>query len=111
VEKYGALVAGVSCGFGYLGTRFIPTIPYFDVKQHEALEGLWWSFGIMVVVLILFGYVETCAVAGWIGKKTSRLGIEVHVRWYCGCCCCGSFGGTYPCHQWGASLSFPCDLC
>jgi vacuolar iron transporter family protein len=66
----------VSFGFGNLGTGFIPIIPYFDVKQHEALEGLWWSFGIMAMVLILFGYLKTCAVTGWTGKGNIKAGLR-----------------------------------
>ena len=76
VEKYEALIAGVSCGIGYLAGGFIPIIPYFAVKQHEVLEALYWSIGIMAVVLVLFGYIKTCAVAGWGGKANIKAGLR-----------------------------------
>jgi VIT1/CCC1 family predicted Fe2+/Mn2+ transporter len=76
VEKYEALIAGVSCGFGYLAGGFVPIIPYFAVQQHQVLDGLYWSIGIMAVVLVVFGYVKTCAVAGWGGKANVKAGLR-----------------------------------
>jgi VIT1/CCC1 family predicted Fe2+/Mn2+ transporter len=76
VERYEAIIAGVSCGLGYLVGGFIPIIPYFAVGQHEVLEGLYWSIGIMGVVLVLFGYVKTCAVRGWGGKENVKAGLR-----------------------------------
>jgi VIT1/CCC1 family predicted Fe2+/Mn2+ transporter len=76
MKKYEALIAGVSYGVGYLVGGFIPIIPYFTVEQHQVLEGLYWSTGIMAVVLVLFGYVKTCAVAGWSGKENVKAGLR-----------------------------------
>jgi VIT1/CCC1 family predicted Fe2+/Mn2+ transporter len=74
VEKYEAIITGVSCGLGYLAGGFFPIIPYFAVGQHQVLEGLYWSIGIMVVVLLLFGYVRSSAAGGWRNVRDSLKG-------------------------------------
>jgi hypothetical protein len=40
------------------------------------LDGLYWSIGIMAVVLVVFGYVKTCAVGGWGGKTNIKAGLR-----------------------------------
>lgn len=76
-----ATTCALTIAFGYFVGGFIPLLPYMFVPQSHVLLGLYWSIGIMIVALFIFGYVKTCFVAGWrgwraIGKGT-RGGAEM----------------------------------
>jgi VIT1/CCC1 family predicted Fe2+/Mn2+ transporter len=60
-------ISALTLAVAYFSGGFIPLIPYFAVAKDGVLKGLWWSIGIMGVVLLVFGYVKTCVVRGWHG--------------------------------------------
>lgn len=62
-------LSAFTLGFSYFIGGFIPLIPYFVVARDSVLAGLWWSIGLMAVVLLLFGYVKTGVVRGWSGRE------------------------------------------
>lgn len=66
--KNRAYVSALTLALGYFGGGFIPLIPYFCVSKTEVLVALWWSIGVMVVTLFVFGYVKTCISCGWRGR-------------------------------------------
>ncbi|OAG43758.1 hypothetical protein AYO21_01985 [Fonsecaea monophora] len=62
-------LSALTLGISYFTGGFIPLIPYFIVARENVLAGLWWSIGLMAVVLLIFGYVKTGVVRGWTGKE------------------------------------------
>lgn len=44
-------------------------IPYFLVARDDVWAGLFWSIGVMAVVLLIFGYVKTGVIRGWTGRE------------------------------------------
>lgn len=62
-------LSALTLGISYFIGGFIPLIPYFIVARDNVLAGLWWSIGLMGVVLLIFGYVKTGAVRGWRGRE------------------------------------------
>jgi vacuolar iron transporter family protein len=68
-------ISALTLGLAYFVGGFIPLIPYLIVARDEVLLGLWWSIGVMVVVLLVFGYVKTCVVRGWQGRENRIAGI------------------------------------
>ncbi|KAL2755885.1 hypothetical protein ACRALDRAFT_1082048 [Sodiomyces alcalophilus JCM 7366] len=63
-------VSAFTIATGYLLGGLIPLTPYFFVPSTPdgVAEGLRDSIVVMVFALFLFGYVRTCAVAGWHGR-------------------------------------------
>jgi len=53
----------------------IPLLPYIIFKDSVRF-GLYCSIGVMVVVLILFGYCKTCVVRGWRGTENIKAGLQ-----------------------------------
>ena len=68
-------VSAFTLAVAYFVGGFIPLTPYLIVPRNEVLLGLWWSIGIMVVVLLVFGYVKTCVIRGWRGRKNRIAGV------------------------------------
>jgi len=62
-------LSAVTLGISYFIGGFLPLIPYFVVPRDNVLAGLWWSIGLMGVVLLMFGYVKTAVVRGWTGRE------------------------------------------
>ena len=54
--------------------------PYLAVPHDEVLRGLWWSIGVMAVVLCIFGYTKTCFVRGWCGRSNILAGFKGAVQ-------------------------------
>ncbi|KAJ5255755.1 hypothetical protein N7497_006759 [Penicillium chrysogenum] len=69
-----AIVCALTIALGYFIGGFIPLIPYFFVGPHEAFIALRWSIATMVIALFIFGYVKTCFVSGWRGRRNIRKG-------------------------------------
>lgn len=69
-------ISALTLGVAYFSGGFIPLIPYFAVAKNEVLKGLWWSIGIMIIVLLVFGYTKTCVVRGWRGKDNLIAGLK-----------------------------------
>ena len=61
-------ISALTLAVAYFSGGFIPLIPYFAVAKNEVLTGLWWSIGVMAIVLLIFGYVKTGIVRGWRGQ-------------------------------------------
>ena len=61
-------LSALTLGISYFVGGFIPLIPYFIVDRNNVLAGLWWSIGLMAIVLLLFGYAKTGVVRGWTGR-------------------------------------------
>lgn len=70
-----AIVCAFTIAMGYFIGGFIPLIPYFFVGPHEAFIALRWSIATMVIALFIFGYVKTCFVSGWRGRRNIRKGV------------------------------------
>lgn len=62
-------LSAITLGLAYFVGGFIPLIPYFLVPRDQVLAGLWWSIGLMGVILLVFGYVKTGVIRGWSGKE------------------------------------------
>lgn len=45
------------------------------VGEDEVMKGLFWSIGVMLVALFLFGYSKTCFVCGWRGRRNALKGL------------------------------------
>jgi len=71
-----AYISAMTLAAAYFSGGFIPLIPYFAVATNEVLTGLFWSIGIMAVVLVIFGYVKTGIVRGWRGKDNVIAGVK-----------------------------------
>ncbi|KAG5208289.1 Calcium transporter [Trichophyton interdigitale] len=69
-----AWISAITLALGYFIGGFIPLIPYFMVDQ--VLVALYYSIGIMIFTLLVFGYVKTCVVRGWTGKENIVAGIK-----------------------------------
>lgn len=65
-------LSAITLGISYFVGGFLPMIPYFLVPRDDVLAGLWWSIGLMGVVLLVFGYVKTGVVRGWTGRDNYR---------------------------------------
>lgn len=78
-----AITCALTIALGYFIGGFIPLLPYIFVGQNEVSLGLYWSIGIMIVALFVFGYVKTCFVTevkGWRRTlKCVRGGLEMVV--------------------------------
>ncbi|OQE46423.1 hypothetical protein PENCOP_c001G04590 [Penicillium coprophilum] len=70
-----AIICALTIALGYFIGGFIPLIPYFFVGPHEAFVALRWSIATMVIALFIFGYVKTCFVSGWRGRRNVRKGL------------------------------------
>lgn len=64
-----AIICAITIALGYLIGGLVPLIPYFFVPREDVLLALYWSFGVMLSCLFVFGYSKTCFVAGWKGKE------------------------------------------
>ena len=64
-----AITCAITIALGYFIGGFIPLLPYFFVGQNQVFRGLYWSIGIMIIALFIFGYVKTCFVNGWRGWR------------------------------------------
>lgn len=69
-----AYKTAITLALSYFLGGLIPLIPYFIVARDQVLTALWWSIGIMGITLLTFGYVKTCIVVGWAGKKNILAG-------------------------------------
>ncbi|EXJ58615.1 hypothetical protein A1O7_06042 [Cladophialophora yegresii CBS 114405] len=65
-------LSALTLALSYFVGGFIPLIPYFVVARDDVLAGLWWSIGLMALVLLIFGYVKTGVVRGWTGRDNYR---------------------------------------
>jgi vacuolar iron transporter family protein len=65
-------LSALTLGASYFVGGFLPLIPYFLVARDDVLAGLWWSIGLMALVLVVFGYVKTGVIRGWAGKENCR---------------------------------------
>ena len=73
----------VSCftlGLAYFLGGFVALAPYLAVPPNKVLTGLWWSIGVMAVVLCIFGYSKTCLVRGWSGRSNVLAGFRGAVQ-------------------------------
>jgi vacuolar iron transporter family protein len=68
-ERSRAITCALTIACGYFIGGFIPLLPYIFVPNDKVLLGLWWSIGIMIVALFVFGYTKTAFVAGWSGWR------------------------------------------
>lgn len=64
-----AYKTAITLALAYFFGGLIPLIPYFIVERHQVNLALWWSIGVMAITLLVFGYVKTCVVVGWKGRK------------------------------------------
>ena len=71
-----AYKTAITLALSYFLGGLIPLIPYFIVPRNQVLTALWWSIGIMGITLLTFGYVKTCIVVGWAGKKNILAGTK-----------------------------------
>lgn len=62
-------LSAITLGLAYFIGGFIPLIPYFLVPRDAVVVGLWWSIGLMGIILLVFGYVKTGVIRGWSGKE------------------------------------------
>ncbi|KAI9739121.1 MAG: hypothetical protein M1834_007334 [Cirrosporium novae-zelandiae] len=67
--KSHAITCALTIALSYFVGGFIPLLPYFFVTPDQVLYALYWSIGVMVVTLFIFGYVKTCSVVGWQGSR------------------------------------------
>lgn len=76
-----AITCALTIAGGYFFGGFIPLIPYMLIDEVD--RALYWSIGSMVIALFIFGYVKTCFVIGWSGRKNiyqgCRGGLEMVV--------------------------------
>lgn len=68
-------ISALTLAISYFIGGFIPLIPYFIVPQDQVSLGLWWSIGVMGIVLLVFGYLKTGIVRGWSGKENLIAGV------------------------------------
>ena len=73
-------ISALTLGVAYFSGGFIPLIPYFAVAKDQVVTGLWWSIGIMAVVLLVFGYVKSAIVRGWRGRENILYGMKGAVQ-------------------------------
>ncbi|KAG9570905.1 putative vacuolar iron transporter Ccc1, partial [Aureobasidium melanogenum] len=70
-----AITCAITIALGYLIGGLVPLIPYFFVPREDVLLALYWSFGVMLSCLFVFGYSKTGFVAGWKGKEKVWQGV------------------------------------
>ena len=73
-------VCAATIGCAYFLGGFLPLLPYFFVGRHKITTALWWSCIVMTVALFSFGYVKTCIVTGWHGRRNALSGIRGGVQ-------------------------------
>ena len=61
--------SALAMGLGYAFGGLLPLIPYFAVPKDQVLTALWWSIGVMVLALLIFGYGKTGVTSGWGGRQ------------------------------------------
>jgi VIT1/CCC1 family predicted Fe2+/Mn2+ transporter len=80
-DGFRAITCALTIAGGYFFGGFIPLVPYMLIDKVD--RALYWSIGIMIVALFLFGYAKTCFVIGWSGwkniSKGARGGVEMVV--------------------------------
>lgn len=69
-------MSALALAVSYFVGGFLPLIPYFLVSKTQVLHGLFWSIGLMVIVLFVFGYAKTCVVRGWRGRHNTLAGLK-----------------------------------
>ncbi|KAB5566868.1 CCC1 protein [Coniochaeta sp. 2T2.1] len=69
-----ALTSATTIALAYFLGGLVPLLPYFCVGAEEVMLGLWISVAVMAVALFGFGYVKTCVVTGWRGRRAVGLG-------------------------------------
>ena len=67
-----AASSALTIGGSYLIGGIIPLIPYFCVKKKNVLLALYWSIGIMVATLFVFGWTKTAITGGWKGRANAK---------------------------------------
>ncbi|ELR03986.1 hypothetical protein VC83_01719 [Pseudogymnoascus destructans] len=70
-----AVTCAITIAACYFAGGFLPLLPYMFVGEDEVMKGLFWSIGVMIVALFLFGYSKTCFVSGWRGKRNVMKGL------------------------------------
>lgn len=78
-EKPGAArpyMSAITLGMSYFLGGFIALVPYFCVSTHDVDVALWWSIGIMAIVMFVFGYIKTCVICGWKGQENILAGLK-----------------------------------
>ncbi|KAB5542986.1 integral membrane protein DUF125 [Coniochaeta sp. 2T2.1] len=70
-----ALTSATTIALAYFLGGLVPLLPYFCVGPEEVMLGLWISVAVMAVALFGFGYVKTCVVTGWEGRRAVRMGL------------------------------------
>jgi VIT1/CCC1 family predicted Fe2+/Mn2+ transporter len=71
---YRAITCAMTIASGYFIGGFVPLVPYMLVDK--AGTALYWFIGIMIIALFVFGYVKTCFVIGWSGRRNSLKGAK-----------------------------------
>jgi vacuolar iron transporter family protein len=69
-----AYKTAITLAVSYFLGGLIPLVPYFVVPKNEVRTALWWSIGVMGITLLTFGYLKTCIVLGWTGKRNVQAG-------------------------------------
>lgn len=70
-----AFTCALTIALGYFFGGFFPLLPYFFVGNDGIMIALCWSIGSMGLALFSFGYVKTCFVQGWTGRRNVIKGI------------------------------------
>ncbi|KAL5350602.1 Protein ccc1 [Pseudogymnoascus australis] len=70
-----AVTCAITIASCYFAGGFLPLLPYMFVGEDEVMKGLFWSIGVMIVALFLFGYSKTCFVSGWRGRRNVLKGL------------------------------------
>jgi VIT1/CCC1 family predicted Fe2+/Mn2+ transporter len=68
-----AFISAFTIASGYFVGGLVPLAPY--PFADSILEGLYISFGVMVLALFIFGYGKTCVLQGWNGRKNVWAGL------------------------------------
>ena len=79
-EKGRPYISCITLGLSYFIAGFLALIPYLVVRRDQVLTALWWSIGVMVVVMFVFGYTKTCVVRGWGTRDDVKAGLEGAVQ-------------------------------
>ena len=69
-------ISSVTIAAGYFFGGLLPLFPYFLVAKDEVSKAFWWSVLVMACALFVFGYVKTCIVRGWTGRKNVFEGVK-----------------------------------
>ena len=70
-----AMTCALTIAMGYFLGGLTPLLPYFFVAKTQVTVALCWSIGVMIVALFMFGYIKTCFVTGWRGRKNVAHGL------------------------------------